>query len=340
MGSIDLFIYTLEEYKKMISALPLTKDTDNEISLTDNNYVGIQVRLMLMRKYFRSKENVFVKTVIHEAIKLFPEDEAELKTLSREYDSIEHQQLEHILSDGTKLNLYQTIQDTIYGVYLHADGKRIEELEKTESSLRFYCCCRFVIPFEELLMKIGNYLEKNGIRLHQDGNDHAVIVHLGDPRLTSQNIHNTEYWRNAYGYDLDDQEVKDLIEKMTLEDIMIFKLCIEFMQELSNEKLNIRVLKTFVHPWSKWKRKTFYTLKAKLDIIPNPGMSNYIERNMNEELAYVKILPHVTQGMTFDSEQLITQAQYFTLAKYKDNWKIYAFGDKMDSIIKKELKIF
>ena len=50
-------------------------------------------------------------------IEKYPENKKELDILLNEYNKIEEQQLEYILTDGTKLNLYQTIEDVMYGMY-------------------------------------------------------------------------------------------------------------------------------------------------------------------------------------------------------------------------------
>ena len=53
----------------------------------------------------------------------------EWKSLSNEFDQIENQQIEHLLADGTKLNLYTTIEDTVYGLQkITSPAKEMNEI--------------------------------------------------------------------------------------------------------------------------------------------------------------------------------------------------------------------
>lgn len=76
---------------------------------------------MLLKKYGNFNEKVYIGNIIKEAIKKYSSKKEQFDNLFEDYKKIEKQQLEYILPDGTKLNLYKTIEDVMYGLYLHAD---------------------------------------------------------------------------------------------------------------------------------------------------------------------------------------------------------------------------
>lgn len=125
--SLELFEYTVNEYKRFYRQLPKFNITD---PYDEKVYVETNTKLMILRKYGCEKENVYIAKIIEKCIEEYPEKSEELKNVLDEYYKIEKQQLEYILSDGTKLNIYNTIEDVMYGIYLHADEERINRLIK------------------------------------------------------------------------------------------------------------------------------------------------------------------------------------------------------------------
>lgn len=115
---------------------------------------------MLLRKYGNFNEKVYIGNIIKEAIKKYSSKKEQFDNLFEDYKKIEKQQLEYILSDGTKLNLYKTIEDVMYGLYLHADLEKIERLAKTEESLRFVCVRKYVEELENVLLKVYDLLKE------------------------------------------------------------------------------------------------------------------------------------------------------------------------------------
>jgi hypothetical protein len=57
----------------------------------------------------RSKENIYLENVINKTVELFPDKKGFISDLKTKFLQIENQHIEQILSDGTKLNLRQSI---------------------------------------------------------------------------------------------------------------------------------------------------------------------------------------------------------------------------------------
>ena len=200
--SFQLYLHTVDEYKRFANHLPV-KSTD---SLTDDyseaDYIGIQVRLMLLRKFYaKSKhEKVYIKNIIDAAQQTFPTYASRFQSLNDEYDQIESQQLEHILSDGTKLNIYDTIEDSVYGLYLHADENRIHRLGNTAEAIRFFCTRKFILEIEAVIFKLYDLLKECGVTtLVVASPNRSPLIYLGDPEANQQSITGSPYWSNLYG---------------------------------------------------------------------------------------------------------------------------------------------
>ncbi|MBP3463071.1 MAG: hypothetical protein J6K45_01115 [Clostridia bacterium] len=83
---------------------------------------------MLLRKYGNRTDKVYIGKIIEKSMLKYADRKNDFEKILKEYDEIEKSQLELILSDGTKLNLYNTIEDVMYGLYLHADEERINSM--------------------------------------------------------------------------------------------------------------------------------------------------------------------------------------------------------------------
>ena len=100
----------MKEYQRFSGELcshELTADYDAE------SYVQINTKLILLRKYGSKGETVFIEEVLDEMKKTYPHKSEEASKILNEYHEIINMQIEQILADGTKLNLYQTIEDVI-----------------------------------------------------------------------------------------------------------------------------------------------------------------------------------------------------------------------------------
>lgn len=213
--NFQLYIYTLDEYKRFANYLPVKYNDDFVEEYAESDYIGIQVRLMLLRKYYsigKNPGNVSFRSIVAEAQTTFYAYAEKLNELLVRYDEIEKQQIEHILSDGTKLNLYTTIEDEVYGLYLHADSKRIENLTRTKEGIRFVCTRKFVLELEQVLFELYDILKKCGETIEFTCDiDRAPILHLGNNKSSIQKITTSPYWRNVYGRDASDEDLVKLV---------------------------------------------------------------------------------------------------------------------------------
>ena len=199
-SKLYLFLYTMKEYQRFFGELCSHELTDGYDA---ESYVQINTKLILLRKYGSKGEPVFIEEILDEMKKTYPHKSEEASKILNEYHEIINMQIEQILADGTKLNLYQTIEDVMYGLYLHADANRIQRLVQTDEQLCFTCIRKYVEDFEKVLFKIIKCLRECGMDVEEIHKEHASIIAFGN-QSESQNVVNSPFWSNMYGHDADD----------------------------------------------------------------------------------------------------------------------------------------
>lgn len=334
----QLFLYTVDEYKRFANYLPVKQFDSLSGDYSEADYVGIQVRLMLLRKYYGSniKENVNFKKLTLEAQNAFPHAAYEFQALSTEFDAIETQQMEHLLADGTKLNIYTTIEDSVYGLYLHADQSRIARLENTTEAIRFFCTRKYICEVEAIIFKLYDLLIANGVMPQMKSEpSRSPALYLGDTQTHTQSVKMSPYWSNLYGRDATNGAIETIAREVTLEERGIIDLCRAFIDELKKDSLDVKELRKYVHPLVRRDWGDFSKAKAFFFSIPNPGFSTKVRYNEGKDTAYVRIFPKVEEAFYIETPHVLGEVYEFALGKWLGKWMIYSFGGHLDSIYEK-----
>lgn len=335
----QLYLYTVDEYKRFANHLPVESTVFFTDDYSEADYVGVQVRLMLLRKFYAKskKEKVYFKNIIDAAQKEFPAWIAEFQSLGYEFNQIETQQIEHILSDGTKLNIYNTIEDSVYGLYLHADENRINRLGNTIESIRFFCIRKYILEIETVVLKLYDLLKECGVTpLAIISPNRSPLIYLGDPNTNQQSITASPYWSNMYGHDATDEDMVMIGKELTQEELRMLELCIKFTDELKEPALDVKKLRKFVHPAARGGWGDFSQAKTFFLSIPNPGFSSKIRYNESKDTAYVRIFPNVDEAFIINTPHVFSEGYEFALGKWFGKWMIYQFGEHLDSIYEKK----
>ena len=319
MDIIELFVYTITEYKKFFSKLN-HKDLLDEYSKDD--YTKVNVKLMLLRKYGNRTDKVYIGKVIEKSMLKYADRKNDFEKILKEYDEIEKSQLELILSDGTKLNLYNTIEDVMYGLYLHADEERINRLKKTDEGLRFVCVRKYVEELEKIVYQLYELLEScKKIDKEKITKEKASVIYLGDKQKNVQNIKNTPYWSNLYGRDGTESDIQKILNNYESEEFEIQFKCLFFLELLKMENINKEALDLLILPESKSAWGDYEEASCFLKSIKNPGVSTMVRYNDNHSEAYVRIFPNVDDVFIIDTPHILSEISEIILVN-KNGWKI------------------
>ena len=333
--NLKLFMYTFEEYLKFSTERKMHDMIDD---FDNDDYISINTRLIILRKYGSRGDRVFVEKVIKEAKEKFPEIKDDLDELLKSYQQIENQQFEYRLANGDVMNLYETIEDVMYGLYLHSDYDKVSRLRIQNERMRFVAVRKYVEEFEEILFRLYELLKNKVIDYDNNPtNDVADIISLEVNDADSKNI-TSRYWQNLSGSDIDDAEIESLVEQMSPDDKIIMILAILFIDELKKETMCIENLEQLIFPSTRQDWGDFSTVKKYYEGIPNAGLSTKVRYNKRHDMAYVRIMPQVDKGFKIESPQVIPLA--YEISFYKDNeelgWKIYSFGGHLDDVFIEE----
>lgn len=340
--TLELFLTTVIEYKRFSNQLPLKNDEDLIETHDEKDYVAIHTRLILLRKYASvgKNNNVYLGNLIDHAMQKFPQNTDFLIGLKNKLIQINEQSLEQLLFDGTKLNLYQTIEDVMYGLHLHADEARITRLCLSNELLRTFCTKNFVLIVESIVFELYDFLIKNNISdLSSMKPERASVIHLETDKTVSQDIKNSPFWQNLRGHDATGEELQELIKEYTLEENLLVFLSILFLDELKKENPSLELLRSMVYistlkDWGDFSQATnFYRG------IPNPGLSSRVRYNEKKDVAYIRILPNTEDIFIIETPQIITDLYQITLMKDNqlgvndsifNGWKVFAMGAPVD----------
>jgi len=248
--SLELFVTTVLEYRRFADQLPLEQQNPLGMAYADATYVAVQTRLMLLRKYTSKGRNnpVYIENVLAETKNSYPNIIEQIDNIKDEFDMLYLQAFEQILSDGTKLDLYETMEDIMYGLLLHADQNRIHQLSFSNRYMRFHYTRMYVENVEAVMMKLYELLINAGVT-HIDEKNHAKapIIHLANNDALQQDIRQSPYWSNMYGHDVADEDVRKVYRELTLEECQIFLYTIRFFDELKNDVVSIAKMREIVY---------------------------------------------------------------------------------------------
>lgn len=335
LDNLKLFVITVEEYKRFSSQLDNYEANDN---YNEFSYIKVNTKLMLLRKYGNKNENVFIEKILQQMLNKYSSNEEQLEQLLDDYHKIESQQLTYILADGTKLDIYHTIEDVMYGMYLHADKNRIERLTSTEESLRFICVRKYVEDLEKVVLKTFDLLKTLDENLGLKNNNHskATTIYLGDTSKNVQNIKKSSYWVNLYGKDGTNSDLDNIVQGLTMEDVEILSKCLAFLDELEKDEIATKIMDSLIFPPTKKDWKDYSEAKSFYSKIEKPGLSSKVRYNKDKNMAYVRIFPQVDDFFIIDTPHIITNVCEICLVKVnnKSEWEIFSMGAHLESFIK------
>lgn len=325
------FLFTAKEYNRFKQYFAQTEKHDLLDTYTEGNYIAIQTKLMLLRKYSYIRERVYLPNVLETARELFADIEKELSTIKESYDNIEKNHLETILSDGVKLPLYELQECVVYGVYLHADSDKIQKMLKSNEMLFFSMTRKYVEDLELVLFQIYDLLNKRISEQHMPyPAERAPVTFVGDRELCAQEIKGSPFWSNLYGKDATDEDLFQTISQNSREDMKILSICLNFFNELEKEDYSIKCLEKYIFPPSRRDWGDFSELKTIWNNrMKNYGWSSKVRYNDKHNEAYVHLYPNVKEAFIFNQPHVVTGLSIITLVNKskKYDWRIFSIMD-------------
>lgn len=285
------FEYTVQEY---IRFYDFYKNQEVSEENTEAFYVMLQTKLMILRKYDYNREDIYLSNVFDAIDKMYPEVGKNINILREKFEKLNNYYMEVILSDGTSLNLYKAIEDVMYGLYLHADPDKIERLLKTNKNVYLMAVKEYITVLEGIVVDTYNSIvDKMQNKYIQQEETSASVIFMGDPTNEKHDIKNSPYWKNLYGRDLEDTEIKGIFQDMSDEDIEIYLKGTIFLQEISKASYSIKLLEQLVFPPTRSDWGDFSSLHDFVINKKHIGLSSRIKYNDEHNIAHLKICQNV-----------------------------------------------
>ena len=186
---IKSFLYTVEEYKRFAKSLSTEKTHSLLDTYTEVDYIGIQTKLMILRKYSYQRDVVYIPAVIEAAKIILPELEDDLVSVKKKYDEVEKNQLQSISSEGNKMTLFEMQECVLYGLYLHADEDKIIKLLDLNEALYFSMTRKFVEELEVALLELYELLmTRVDEKYERKKTQKAPVIFAGDLEQSKQEV--------------------------------------------------------------------------------------------------------------------------------------------------------
>ncbi|UZT82889.1 hypothetical protein [Caproicibacterium sp. BJN0003] len=334
MEKLELFQTTVKEYNRFTNQLPIDYVEASKGNCSEFMYIAVQTRLMLLRKYTRDGKSgsLYLPEIITDAIKIFPENTEYLSDLKTKFQDSCEQSINHILADGTERTLGQSIDDTMYGLYLHADKKRVRRILQDDEALRLHCVVLFVGKIEPLIIEFSNFLKSKGVTcIEKAEHQHAPVISLTSQK-GGRNITGSPFWSGIIGSDMNDEDLKESVREFckeyTPEEQKLWKTAKDFTDLLEKkDDFSYDEMKKVVYEPSLSVWGDFSEVRKLYQSIPDPAITTKIRYNQRHDTAYIYVLPKAPEKFLIEQPQIISGIYCIALIKDSrlDEWRVVAF---------------
>lgn len=334
---IDSFIYTARKYKSLTEALPVNynKVTDIEF-VKQESYHALYVRLMALRKYFTtvSHKQVYLPSVMTDAKNKYPNVSNFINELDCNFSKAIAQEITQVLPNGENLNIIEVADLVVYGIYLHADEKKIKNLNQIDEAHLIFCVEKFVKPVEEVVLKLLELLESITVQNETNNSKPQSIVRIGKD---SGSRIQSEEWQHLNAKEVFDEEAISSISNYSEEERNILEIASAFLSilyELSLTDENVNILRQMITPCTTDDWGNFFEIKAGLTSFPDYGIASKVHFNEKRTVASVNLIINIDKSIQIESDQLLSSGVIvLTFVKEPSQigpWSIFAIGDAID----------
>ncbi len=213
----ELYLYTIDAYKRLANMLPLDErlarfdshcfSKIGELELGDEAFAAVSLRLMLQRKYFVRGKDLFLRGLLKSAEHDFASSKDAIESLLDSLDVLNNQSIEFAFGDGRVVEgAHANVEDAMYGVLMHADITRAENLVSVPEHMRLVALAPYIAAREQILLQFSEFLHNAGIKPLSRKEDASATVSF-ESEGASRQVENLPFWRNLRGRDLGDEDI-------------------------------------------------------------------------------------------------------------------------------------
>ena len=327
----ELYLYTIDAYKRLVNMLPLDEKLSRfdshcfsiigELELGDEAFAAVSVRLMLQRKYFVRGKDLFLRGLLKSAEQDFASSKDVIESLLDSLDALNGKSIEFAFGDGRVVEgAYANVEDAMYGVLMHADITRAENLVSVPEHMRLVALAPYIAGREQILLQFSEFLHNAGIKPLSRKEEASATVSF-ESKGACRQIENSPFWRNLCGRDLEGEDIEKNVQQASRDDLEIIATVLRFEEALCRRPLDLNELNSLVARETICRWGDFSQAAGLLE--GDHGMSTHV-RHQEDGSALVKLLSHVRESFLIEGPQLIEGGHEIVLVKQGGIWKIWA----------------
>lgn len=327
----ELYLYTIDAYKRLANTLQLDERLARfdshcfskiaELELGDEAFAAVSVRLMLQRKYFVRGKDLFLRGLLKSAEQDFATSKDVIESLLDSLDALNSQSIEFAFGDGRVVEgAYANIEDAMYGVLMHADITRAENLVSVPEQMRLVALAPYIAGREQVLLQFSEFLLNAGIKPLSRKEEASATVSF-ESKGACRQVENSPFWRNLRGRDLGDEDIEKIVQQASRDDLEIIATVLRFEEALCRRPLDLNELNSLVARETICRWGDFSQAAGLLE--GDHGMSTLV-RHQEDGSALVKLLSHVREPFLIEGPQLIESGHEIVLVKQGGIWMIWA----------------
>ena len=327
----ELYLYTIDTYKRVANTLPLDKrlarfsphcfSKIDELELGDETFAAVSVRLMLQRKYFVRGKDLLLRGLLKSAEQDFDSSKDVIVSLLDSLDTLNNQSVELAFEDGKVVEgAYANVEDAMYGVLMHADITRAENLVSVSDHMRLVALAPYIDGRERILLQFPELLHNAGIKPLSRKEDVSATVSF-ESKGACRQIKNSPFWRNLRGKDLRDEDIEKIAQQTSRDDSEIIFTVQRFKEVLGRSSLDLNELNSLVAQETICRWGDYSQAVGLLE--GDYGISTLV-RHQEDGSALVKLLSNVQEPFLIKGPQLIEGGHEIILVKRGGIWKIWS----------------
>lgn len=330
MNLLEKYIILVDEYKDLTDRNVIPKRRNK---LKYFSYQELVLKITLLRKFMMNSEEMFIKNVLKELkTKAMNHDIENIKNIESKIDKLYKLEISYSLPNSKLQNLYHSVHDLLYGLYLHSDTEKIENSILSDEKLRKHLLLNFIQEFDPIIFEtyriVSKYVEvkvpDNSIK------EKSAVLHLTEKSKVKRNVQKSPRWSNIDGKDIDQNEINQFVDDLSNRDKRILDTADLFINLLQEDKVDKDKISKLLTPQS----PIYSNIEKNAEIfktIDNVALSTIVRYSTNLKYAYVYFFEDVEHAFSLDNPQILNNVNCIRFKKnaITNNYKINNFVNEL-----------
>lgn len=163
MDLLKKYILLVDEYRLLTERNVIPK-RKNKLKYFE--YKELVFKITLLRKFMMKDEEMYIIDILNKMKENNDmKDNKEIHQLEKEIYDLFELEVSYSLANSKIQHLYHSVTDLIYGLYLHSDSEKIENVILSDEKIRKHLLTNFIQKFDPIIYKTYELI-KNKIEIN------------------------------------------------------------------------------------------------------------------------------------------------------------------------------